>query len=287
MIVVMSKSAEPIWIGCSGWSYPDWSGPFYPEGMAADEFLSWYAGRFAIVEVDSTFYRIPSRGMVRGWSEKTPDDFRFVLKVPQTITHTKQLRDCEAEVEAFVSSLQPLGSKLTAALLQLGYFNRGAFASLDAFLEVLDGFLSRWPVAQVPLAVEVRNPRWVGPQLVEVLRDHRVALTLTDQTWMPRPAEVAQLVDPVSGPFAIVRLLGDREAIEKVTTTWEKTVLDRSLDLQATAAVIQRMAERVPVAVFANNHFAGHSPATARELRQILHLPEPTPPPRVRTTLFD
>ena len=283
----MSKPANPIWIGCSGWSYPDWSGPFYPDGMAADEYLAWYAGRFPIVEVDSSFYRVPSRGMVRGWRDKTPDDFRFILKVPREITHTRQLRDCAAEVEAFVGALEPLGPKLTGALLQLGYFNRGAFAALDDFLEVLDRFLGNWPTKSVPLAVEVRNPRWVGPKLAEVLRDHDVALTLTDQTWMPRPAEVAERVDPVTGSFAVVRLLGDREAIEKVTTTWEQVVIDRSDDLRATAEVITTLAARVPVAVFANNHFAGHSPATARELREILHLPEPVPPPRVRTTLFD
>ncbi len=255
--------------------------------MAADEYLNWYAGRFPIVEVDSTFYRIPSQGMVRGWRDKTPDDFRFVLKVPQVITHTKQLRDCQADVDAFVAALKPLGKKLTGALLQLGYFNQGAFASLDAFLAVLDDFLNHWPGKDVPLAVEVRNPRWVGPTLVEVLRDHNAALTLTDQTWMPRPAEVAAQVDPVTGPFGIVRLLGDREAIEKITTTWGEVVLDRTGDLTATAEVIDSMAQRVPVAVFANNHFAGHSPTTARDLRQILGIAEPVPPPRVRTTLFD
>ena len=283
----MSDTKKPIWIGCSGWSYADWSGPFYPDGMAADEYLNWYAGRFPIVEVDSTFYRVPSKGMVRGWRDKTPDGFRFVLKVPQEITHRKQLRDCDAEVDAFVASLEPLGDKLTAALLQLGYFNKGAFASLEAFLEVLDRFLGRWQVHQVPIAVEVRNPRWVGEPLAEVLRDHKASLTLTDQTWMPRPAEGAKLVDPVTGPLGVVRLLGDREAIEKVTTTWGRTVVDRSADIAEAAGVIEEMARRVPVAVFANNHYAGHSPTTARQLRDLLRLPEPVPPPRVRTTLFD
>jgi uncharacterized protein YecE (DUF72 family) len=283
----MSESANPIWIGCSGWSYPDWAGPFYPEGMAAADHLRWYADRFPIVEVDSTFYRVPSKGMVQGWREKTPSGFRFALKVPQVITHQKQLRDCEAEVDEFVASILPLGDKLTAALLQLGYFNRGAFASLDDFLDVLDPFLAHWPHERVPLVVEVRNPRWVGPKLAEVLRDHNAALTLTEQTWMPRPARVAELIDPVTGPLGFVRLLGDREAIEKVTTTWGKTVLDRSADLAETAGVIRSMAERVPVAVFVNNHYAGHSPSTARDLRALLGIPEPRPPQRPRTTLFD
>ena len=283
----MKTPAKPVWIGCSGWSYPDWVGPFYPDGMAADEYLAWYAGRFPIVEVDSSFYRVPSAGMVRGWRDRTPDEFRFVLKVPQAITHQKQLRDCEADVATFVAAIKPLGGKLTAALLQLGYFNKGAFASLDAFLDVLDPFLSRWPIADVPLAVEVRNPRWVTPQLAEVLRDHGASFTLTDQTWMPPMAEVLDRIDPVTGPLGLVRLLGDREAMERITTKWDSVVLDRSADLDATAGIVASMAARVPVAVFANNHYAGHSPATARDLRARLHLPEPVPPPRVRTTLFD
>jgi uncharacterized protein YecE (DUF72 family) len=283
----MDEPANPIWIGCSGWSYPDWAGPFYPAGMAAREYLEWYADRFPIVEVDSTFYRVPSRGMVQGWRDRTPDGFRFALKVPQVITHQKRLKDCEEEVDGFVTSILPLGQKLTAALLQLGYFNRGAFGSLDEFLDVLDPFLARWPHGQVPLAVEVRNPRWVGPKLAEILRDHNAALTLTEQTWMPRPSVVAAQVDPATGPLGFVRLLGDREAIEKVTTTWDKVVVDRSADLAETAEVIRSMAERVPVAVFLNNHYAGHSPATARDLRAILGQPEPAPPQRPRTTLFD
>ncbi len=283
----MSEPANPIWIGCSGWSYADWEGPFYPEGMESGDYLGWYADRFPIVEVDSTFYRPPSKGMVQGWRNRTPDKFRFVLKVPQVITHQKQLRGCEEEVDGFVASILPLGDKLTAALLQLGYFNKGAFASLDDFLGVLDPFLARWPRHEVPLAVEVRNPRWVGPQLVEVLHDHDAALTLTEQTWMPRPVEVAARVDPVTGPLTLIRLLGDRESIEKVTTTWGQVVVDRSADLAETAGLIRDLAARVPVAVFANNHYAGHSPATARDLRGLLGQPEPDPPRRPRTTLFD
>jgi uncharacterized protein YecE (DUF72 family) len=283
----MSDPTKPILIGCSGWSYPDWAGPFYPEGMAQGEYLSWYADRFPIVEVDSSFYRVPSKGMVQGWRDKTPSGFKFALKVPRAITHQKQLRGCEAEVAEFVDAILPLGAKLSSALLQLGYFNRGAFASLDDFLGVLDPFLAHWPHEQVPLAVEVRNPRWVGPKLAEVLRDHNAALTLTEQTWMPRPSTIAQQIDPVTGPIGFVRLLGDREAIEKVTTTWDKTVVDRSADLAETAIVIRSMAERIPVVVFINNHYAGHSPSTAMDLRAMLGQPEPIPPKRPRTTLFD
>jgi uncharacterized protein YecE (DUF72 family) len=197
------------------------------------------------------------------------------------------LRDCTKEVEEFVASILPLGEKLHCALLQLGYFNRGAFGSLAEFLQVLDAFLTDWPRQRVPLAVEIRNPRWVGPELAEVLRAHDAALTLAEQKWMPTPAQVAERIDPVTGPFSFVRLIGDRDTIEKMATTWDKIIVDRSAELAESARVIAALAERVPVVVFANNHYAGHAPATARELRSLLGLPEPAPVERPRTTLFE
>ncbi|RUL89722.1 DUF72 domain-containing protein [Tautonia sociabilis] len=284
----MNSSIEhPLLIGCSGWSYPDWLGPFYPPGLHEGDFLEYYADRFPIVEVDSTFYRPPSARMVRSWRDRTPDQFTFALKVPRVITHEKLLKGCEEEVDGFVSSLEPLGEKLACALLQMGYFNRSAFGTRDEFLEVLDRFLSRWPMSRVPLAVEVRNAQWVGPELAGVLEAHGAALTLTEQAWMPSPREVADRIDPVTGPFAFVRLLGDRQGIERITTTWDRIVIDRSAELAETAGVIRQLVRRVPVFVFANNHYAGFSPETARQLRGLLGLPEPTPPDRPRRTLFD
>ncbi len=283
----MSAQGHPIQIGCSGWSYPDWAGPFYPPGLDPGDFLEYYADRFQTVEVDSTFYRPPTPKMVRSWRDRTPDDFRFALKVPRAITHDKQLRDCQDQVDPFVVAIEPLGEKLGCALLQLGYFNRQKFQDLTTFLEVLGDFLTAWPHQVVPLAVEIRNPRWVGPELVDLLRTHQTALTLTEQSWMPSPKEIAGRLDPITGPFSFVRLLGDRQGIERITTTWERIVLDRSSELAETAEVVCTLSRRVPVFVFANNHYAGHSPETARQLRALLGLPEPTPPQRPRKTLFD
>lgn len=285
--VRMTTDEHPILIGCSAWSFEDWVGTFYPQGMRPAEYLSYYADRLPIVEADSTFYAPPTPAMVRGWRDKTPAGFKFALKVPRAITHQKQLRDCQGDVEEFVSAILPLGDKLMVALLQLGYFNRGSFATLGDFLDILDPFLAAWPHDKVPLALETRNPRWVGPELVEVLKRHATALTLTEQSWMPRPRQVADALDVVTGPLGFVRLLGDREGIEKITTTWEKVVVDRSAEMAETAGVIRAMARRVPVVVFATNHYAGHSPETARQLRRILGIPDPVPPVRPRTTLFD
>jgi len=225
--------------------------------------------------------------MVRGWRDRTPEHFRFVPKVPQAITHQKQLRDCSREVEQFTAALEPLGARLCCALLQMGYFNKGAFGSLEEFLDVLDAFLAAWPHRQVPLAVEIRNPRWVDSALAAVLRRHHAALTLTEQKWMPAPAQVLARIDPVTGPLALVRLIGDHQAIEKIATTFDKVLVDRSAELAAAAEVIQTLARRVPAVVFVNNHYAGHAPATVRDLRARLGQADPLPPERPRTTLFD
>jgi uncharacterized protein YecE (DUF72 family) len=283
----MSEYPHPILVGCSAWTYDDWVGPFYPAGMKPAEFLPYYADRFPIVEADNTFYRSPTPAMVRGWRDRTPPGFKFALKVPRSITHQKQLRDCQAEVDEFVSAIVPLGDKLAAALLQLGYFNQGAFATLNDFLATLAPFLAAWPHDKVPLALETRNPRWLGPELVEVLKRHNTALTLTEQSWMPTPKQVAETLDVVTGPLGFVRLLGDRAGIEKITTTWDRIVVDRSAEMAEAAEVIKAMAQRVPVVVFSTNHYAGNSPETAGQLRRLLGLPEPVPSDRPRMTLFD
>ncbi len=283
----MSTINPRIRIGTSGWSYPEWEGAFYPPGMDPADYLSWYADRFPIAEVNSTFYRMPTRRMVQGWHRHTPPGFRFALKVPQVITHTKQLRDCEADVDAFARAIEPLGEKLTCALLQLGYFNREQFPTLEAFLEVLDPFLASWPHRAVPLAFETRNPRWVTPELADVLRRHNTALALTLQKWMPRPAEVLAKLDAATGPLSYFRLIGNRDEVEKLTATFDRIVIDKSDELSACAKAIEEMARRVPVVAFTNNHYAGFAPETARTLHRLAGLPEIVPPERPRTTLFD
>ena len=255
--------------------------------MDSADYLSWYADRFPIVEVDSTFYRSPSSRMVRLWRDRTPNGFLFALKVPRSITHEKQLRDCRAEVADFLKAIEPLSEKLKVVLLQLGYFNQRAFSTFDDFLEVLDRFLELWPRDRVPLAVEIRNPRWVRPEFTETLRRYDASFVLTEQKWMPRPLEIVETVDPLTGPVGYVRLLGDRDEIERVTTTTDRIVLDRSAEMAKTAEVVRKMSRRVPVVVIANNHYAGYAPTTVRDLSALLGISQLDPPVRPRTTLFD
>jgi uncharacterized protein YecE (DUF72 family) len=260
---------NPIRIGTCGWSYKEWSGVFYPEGLAAGEFLSYYAERYPVVEVDSTFYRSPTRKMVEGWRDKTPDAFGFSLKVPQVITHEKLLLECQEELDAYLYAVRLLGSKLLCCCLQFGYFNKKVFASLDAFLERLDPFLSAWP-DDVPLAVEVRNKNWMTEQLASCLRSHQAVWVLPDQAWMPSPLSVVKKLDAVTGPFAYVRLLGDRAEVEALTNALDHIVIDRQDNTHFDAQAIRLLGERVPVLAFVNNHFAGYAPETIKQLTAAL-----------------
>src|SRR5438105_2649509 len=123
---------QPVLVGTCGWSYKEWSGVFYPKDVPAGAYLSHYAQHYPVVEVDSTLYHSPSRKLVEGWRDKTPESVAFSLKVPQVITHEKVLVDCQKEVSDFLTAARVLEGKLKCCLLQFGYFNRKAFASLNA-----------------------------------------------------------------------------------------------------------------------------------------------------------
>jgi uncharacterized protein YecE (DUF72 family) len=257
---------HPIRIGTCGWSYKDWTGVFYPKELPAAEWLAYYATRYPVVEVDSTFYGTPKVQTVASWRDKTPAGFGFSLKVPQVITHEKLLVNCGAELDAFLTAARVLGDKLNCCLLQFGYFNRKVFARLGAFLERLDPFLAGWP-PDVPLAVEIRNKTWLTEELLACLRHHQAALALIDQAWMPSPLSVLEKCDPVTASFAYVRLLGDRAEVDARTKTLDHIVLDRSEQIETDAKAIGQLSARVPVLTFVNNHYAGYSPETVRHLQ--------------------
>jgi uncharacterized protein YecE (DUF72 family) len=138
---------------------------------------------------------------------------------------------------------------------------------LGAFLDRLKRFLAAWP-ADVPMAVEARNKTWITPALADCLRRHNVVWVLPDQEWMPSPLSLVQRadLDVVTGAFAYVRLLGDREAVDALTPTLDRIVIDRGPEVEMDARAIQVLRQRVPVVAFVNNHYAGYAPETARQL---------------------
>jgi uncharacterized protein YecE (DUF72 family) len=124
-----------------------------------------------------------------------------------------------------------LGDKLGPLLFQFGYFNRKAFKSGAEFVAILKPFLEKLP-KDFKFALEIRNKAWLDAQFTDLLRKHGVALALIDQSWMPRPWEIKEKLDLITADFTYVRWLGDRKGIEELTESWDKTIIDRTSDLQ-------------------------------------------------------
>ena len=253
-------------IGTSAFTAAGWEGSFYPPGMKPADYLSFYATQFDTVELDNTFDRTPTLSTVQGWNLKTPPGFIFAAKIPQVITHEKVLVDCEDDLNHFLKTMDALGDKLGPLLFQFGYFNRSAFKSQAEFLTRLKPFLKKLP-EDYKFAVEIRNKNWLDARYADVLREHGVAMALIDQSWVPRPWEMKEKFDMITADFTYVRWLGDRKGIEEQTTTWDKTIIDRTSDLKNWVEVFKSLVSNTKVLkifAFSNNHYAGHGPATAK-----------------------
>lgn len=251
-----------IHIGTQGWNYAAWVGPFYPPGTRASEFLPTYAKAFRVVEVDSSFYAVPDARAVRAWNERTPPEFTFTLKMPRDVTHERRLRDADDLVREFLDRARELGPKLGPILLQMG----PDFAPEE--LPAIERFLPDLP-RDLRFAIELRQSRWtrsdVLPRLLELLAQHKVALALSDGPWIRRET-MLELVERATADFLYVRWMGpDREI-----TDYSRIQFDRSEEIGAWAEVLKRVANTKEIYGFFNNHFAGHSPASAREMQRRL-----------------
>lgn len=239
-------------IGTSGWSYASWVGPFYPPGTRPADFLAHYSTVFSCVEIDSTFYAIPSPDTVRRWDAVTPPEFTFCPKAPGIVTHEKRLADCQAEWNAFLRNLDLLGSKLGPIVLQFDssfcYEHREALKRFVPFLPRDHRF-----------AIEVRDRSWLKIPFAEWLREHGLALVLQDHPSMPAMSEV-------TADFTYIRLLGRRSDIPD--EDFSRVVIPRDEEIPFWARTIrQLLAEKAEVYAFSNNRFQGHAPATMRSIQ--------------------
>ena len=181
------------WVGTSGWSYANWRGAFYPRGLKQGLWLAHYAERLRSVELNASFYRLPSPAFVAGWVERTPADFLFAVKAWQLITHRKHLRDCAQHLTDFYDRLDGLGPKFGPALFQLPPRFGVDPPRLEAFLEGLPAGRRH--------AFEFRDPSWHCEAVYDLLRQHGAAFC---------PFELAEQRTPriVTADFVYVRLHG-------------------------------------------------------------------------------
>jgi uncharacterized protein YecE (DUF72 family) len=233
-------------IGCSGWSYGDWREGFYPPGTPASRWLEHYASVFDTVEVNATFYRLPARATVQGWSDQVPDGFLFAVKGSRYLTHMRRLRGMETGLARFWERLEPLldSGKLGPVLWQLPE----RFERDD---ETLAGALASLP-AGAEHCFEFRHPSWFVADVYALLEEHGASLVLghSARRELPRAAPV--------GPLAYLRLhYGSRGR--------EGNYSDRELAVWRRRIAAWRSRRRV--FAYLNNDWLGFAPRNASTLR--------------------
>jgi uncharacterized protein YecE (DUF72 family) len=208
-----------VFVGTSGYNYPEWRGTFYPERFSADKMLTFYAQRFPTVEINYTFYRIPSEKLLAGWAAGTPEHFMFTLKAPRRITHDAKLHRCEDLTLTFCRTARTLGSKLATLLFQLPPTFKKDLQVLRPFVELIpDGTRA---------AFEFRHASWLDTEVFDVLRARNLALCVADSEKMSTPVEV-------TADYAYFRLR-DEGYQDADVARWAQTI--RTLPGAATAFV--------------------------------------------------
>lgn len=178
----MAQQTPRLHVGTSGYNYPEWRGIFYPEKFATTKMLAYYAERFNTVEINYTFYRIPTEKLLAGWAAGTPDGFTFTLKAPRRITHDSRLQRCEDLAQAFCRIARTLGPRLAILLFQLPPTFKKDVDTLRAFLELLpDGTRA---------AFEFRHASWHDADVFDALRARNIALCVADSEKMSTPVEL-------------------------------------------------------------------------------------------------
>ena len=235
-------------MGCSGWNYADWRGVLYPRGCPQRRWLARYAEVFDTVEINTTFYRLPSADAVRGWVAQTPPGFAFAVKSSRYLTHIKRLTDMERGVARLLERLEPLTTspKTGPMLWQLpGNFHRDD--------ERLAFALEHLPPGRH--AFEFRHPSWFADEVLAALRDHGVALTIGDhpeRPWQPHT---------LTADFTFVRLhYGSRGRRGNYSAP----------ELDEWARELKRLARRADVFAYFNNDWEGFAIRNALGMRERL-----------------
>ena len=227
-------------VGTSGYAYAAWKGSFFPSDLPARRMLNYYATQFRTVEINSTFYRMPTPALLWGWAADVPGDFRFVLKASQRITHQRRLADADEDVGYLLDTAATLGEKLGALLFQLPPNLKKDVARLDAFLSLLPPALRA--------AFEFRHPSWFDDAVFALLHAHGAALC------------VADAADGPAGPWV-------------ATADWGYLRLRRpdydDAALQAWARQVRQQAWQAAF-VFFKHEDAGRGPQLARRFLELV-----------------
>jgi len=258
------------YIGTMGFAYKDWSGVFYPAGLASRDFLSYYSTIFNAVEIDSTFYGIPKNEVVNRWKESSPEDFKVSVKVPREITHEAGLVDAEVNMGRFIDRVKLLGRKLGVILLQ---FPPSFKYSKE---DILDSFLGHLP-KDISYAVEFRHKSWYVPKTADLLVTHNICWVATEYKGVPKEVEV-------TSDKLFIRFVGQHGRFHR----HDLEQIDVVPQLETWWEWIRSVADGVSeIFIFFNDDFSGFAPASANKLKKIIGLPVIEPVHPKQMTFFE
>lgn len=259
-------------IGTSSWGCKEWRNVFYPDSVTTADQLAYFAGRFNTVEVNSSFYALPTPDTLIDWVEQVPPGFTFSLKVPKEISHSKRLVDCRADMLAYLDAVRSLGSLAAPGLLQLppDFTRANGGRALVDFLDWLPGVMDH-----LKLSVEVRALELMTPAFAQFLAERGFTFVVTVQDGVPDLFPVWQaLMAAENGPrTCFVRWSGnqDREAADNRTLTNTPLTNPRDAELALWASRIEWLVERqIECFGYMHNSFEGHAPGSVRRLFQHL-----------------
>jgi uncharacterized protein YecE (DUF72 family) len=246
-------------VGCMGWGYDDWVGPFYPDGTPPAEYLGRYARVFDLTEVDSSFYRPPSPFLTRRWAQQTPSGFTFALKIPQDVTHRPKEPFAADLLRTFVTNLEPIraAGKLGPLVAQFppSFRREGGATRLEEILATIP------PAYRV--AVEFRHASWWAEETWSILESHRAALIWSVYPTVRPPYRM-------TGDFVYARFVGDRALNEfnRVQRDGRPAVEEMKRHFEDEGRSAR------DVFVLLNNHFMGFGPGTAELVQEVLGVPK-------------
>jgi uncharacterized protein YecE (DUF72 family) len=237
-----------LFIGCSGFSYKHWRGNFYPEGLPQKEWFNHYRSVFSTVELNVTFYRIPTSETFRHWHDESEGDFSFAVKGSRYITHVKRLLESETALERFFAPVKELKEKLRVVLWQFA-------PSFQCNAPRLGEFLDRLAPYQVRSTFEFRNESWLTPEVIDLCKRKKVSICMAD--WPPFLDET-----PVTADFVYLRRHGMRGSYNGYYSAEE---------LQKDAGRIAGyLKQGLDVFIYFNNDAGGAAPENALQLSGIL-----------------
>jgi len=245
-------------IGTAGWDYKDWKGSFYPKSLEDHQRLKFYTNFFEIVEINSTFYNLPGYETVEKWIERVPDDFRYVVKVWQKITHNLDDPEWDSYIHDFFNQLAALKDKIELFLLQFPRW----FKYSEKHLKQLTRLINEIP-AEYTNVIELRDNSWFYVNLLSKFIDGK--RTLLGTTYMPN---VVPFYFPQQNKYYI-RLIGDREitAFNRI----QREQPEAMSDLESKVNLLQNDPNIMEIFIIVNNHFQGSGPESANLVKKLFN----------------